>query len=446
MKILNKVDLKQILLSERNVVWAYLIVFFIDNYTELFLNIFLREALGLVYLWTPLIYIYHTFVTGKYRSGKYYISAQLFFIINIVLSFIYKVNYRFSILQDFASLVFFLFPCYGAVFGRWNERLSIDFRNIMFFFEQVVFYTSLFSAVIIFTSSSFFQLGMEGYSETRAFYRTLYNSYNDICFMAYTSIMISLYFIHNRTGKIRWTGLLDQNNMILHALNILIEFFLLYAVQTRAVLLGAGVSILFVCMFKLKERFHISVKTILICGGAAFVIFVYIFAFSKYGTSRNFYYYLLRNGKSSLFELTSDELVTMFSSLLSGRFELWEKSIELILKSPIIGWGLKSTGFTSPDLPEWLQNTHNLFLNSMLYTGLIGTCALIVLLGIVFVQATRKTNRKTNALVAFLYGMLMCSMFEPCILYNWRAATVLFWVIAGYLACYEEKTEDIIHE
>ena len=173
---------------------------------------------------------------------------------------------------------------------------------------------------------------------------------------------------------------------------------------------------------------------------------MYIFAFSKYGTSRNFYYYLLRNGKSSLFELTSDELVTMFSSLLSGRFELWEKSIELILKSPIIGWGLKSTGFTTPDLPEWLQNTHNLFLNSMLYTGLIGTCALIVLLGIVFVQATRKTNRKTNALVAFLYGMLMCSMFEPCILYNWRAATVLFWVIAGYLACYEEKTEDIIHE
>ena len=420
------------ILVEKYIVWAYIIVFFVDNYTELFFHVFLREALGVVYLWTLFLYVYHSICTKKYFKGRYYIAAQLFLLCNIVLSFIYKENFRFSILQDFASLVFFLFPCYGAVSEVYTERKP-DFEKILFVFEQIVFYTSLFSIVMMIANSSLSQIGMEGYSETRAFYRTLYHSYNDICFMAYTALMISLYFIHNRE-TLKWNGLFNSKNVILHSLNIIVEFFLLYLIQTRAVILGAGVSILFICLYKVKEMFHIKTRTILIFGTISFIVFLYIFAFSKYGTSRNFYYYLLRNGKSSIFDLSYNEYEVMLSSLLSGRFELWGKSIELILLSPIIGWGLKSTGFTTPALPERLQNTHNLFLNSLLYTGIVGTILLAAIIWVVFYEATKKTSKETLSLVAFLYGMLMCSMFEPCILYNWRAASVIFWVIAGYLS------------
>ena len=169
------------ILVEKYIVWAYIIVFFVDNYTELFFHVFLREALGVVYLWTLFLYVYHSICTKKYFKGRYYIAAQLFLLCNIVLSFIYKENFRFSILQDFASLVFFLFPCYGAVSEVYTERKP-DFEKILFVFEQIVFYTSLFSIVMMIANSSLSQIGMEGYSETRAFYRTLYHSYNDICF------------------------------------------------------------------------------------------------------------------------------------------------------------------------------------------------------------------------------------------------------------------------
>jgi len=419
--------------NDQYLAWAYVIVYFVNNSTEAFIHWYLREAVALLYLWTLFLYLYHTFVTGKYRKGQYFIAAQIFLAATVVLTFRFKVNFRFSILQDFASLVFFLFPCCSSFMNSENREMRGSLNQLLSFFRYVTFVTSFASVFGVYMKNPITHFDGEGYGKVRGFY----HNYNDACLFAYVSSMISFYFLSLKFfAKSLWSGKKEKAETVIDVLNLIGQLWLLYIIQSRTAMISYGLGLLLLVLFWLnripgfrKHRFLIFAGVFLL-GAAA----VYVFVFTKYGASRNIYYYLQDRGYSSLAELPEEDRIRMVSSLMSGRYALWKATIEQIKLSPWFGYGLKSAGFTSPELPEKLQNVHNLLLNVMHYTGIVGT----VLLGRIFWLLTKRIYQNRGdiniPLKALYYSFFSAAMLEPAILYNWRAVSAVFWIVTGFLA------------
>ena len=56
----------------------------------------------------------------------------------------------------------------------------------------------------------------------------------------------------------------------------------------------------------------------------------------------------------------------------NARFELWEKSIEYILESPIFGIGYNNSPFLQDPQFYYTKGSHNTYLTILLYNGIIG--------------------------------------------------------------------------
>lgn len=425
----------QFLTNPKLLVFCYVLLYLTDSLTECLFRLFLRLPLALLYLWTLYIFVYNTFFTRKYLKSKYYILCQVFLAINVLFSFRFPVNFRFSILQDFASLVFMLFICFDS-FSDGNRK-DLDRLLYMYFFITMIM--SFASVIGIWAHVPVTHFDGTGYDKVRGFY----HGYNDACFLAYLSIITSVYFLAGRKRILKEHT--DLKPLLFNAcciFNIVFQCILIYIIQSRSTLLGLTLSMLIIVLYNISKALKLKTSyVILLCFFAAAAA-VYIIVFSKYGPDRNIYYFMLSHNYSSLSQLSGAEITDMFATLMSGRFALWNKAIEIIKTSPILGYGLKSAGFTHELLTEGFSNTHNLFLNSMLYSGIIGTVSLLSILGHVFRDIIPSHSKENIILISYIFGLFLSSLLDPCVLYNWRAVNAVFWVFSGFLAHSVEKVPE----
>ena len=143
----------------------------------------------------------------------------------------------------------------------------------------------------------------------------------------------------------------------------------------------------------------------------------------------------------------------------SGRFKLWEESIDLFKISPIIGISNGNIVFYSE---EYLNGTlnysyhksdlHNGFLTILVSTGMIG----FILFGIfgfrfakhsaqhLFLQKKTFRNDVYPCLFAFLFAYLFYALFEKALLYDISFIVMWFWLMMGYMSCYIAKFEPML--
>lgn len=85
----------------------------------------------------------------------------------------------------------------------------------------------------------------------------------------------------------------------------------------------------------------------------------------------------------------------------SGRFELWENAIKLFMKYPIFGagWGRFANyteGFYQALKDEGLRNTHNVLLQLLCETGIVGTLMIVMPITIIYRKALKLAKMAKN--------------------------------------------------
>ena len=116
----------------------------------------------------------------------------------------------------------------------------------------------------------------------------------------------------------------------------------------------------------------------------------------------------------------------------SYRLFLWKDALSKFAESPIIGYGLNSIGLVIT-LYKNYSNTHNLLINTLLYSGIVGTAILVFIFSEYF--KTWKEQKKGSAYLItwFLILFLAASMLDKFVLYENEIINAVFWILCGYL-------------
>lgn len=130
-----------------------------------------------------------------------------------------------------------------------------------------------------------------------------------------------------------------------------------------------------------------------------------------------------------------------------ARLELWRYALERAAEAPVAGHGF-GRGILRGTLQSTLHNRllwhgHNVFLDVLLQTGLLGLAAFVTLLAAIasrFVAYVRAPSPELNAVgiigIAFLAGFLVKNLTDDFLV---RHTGLLFWSMNGMLLGYGER-------
>lgn len=374
-----------------------------------------------LYIWMFAVYLYHTVITKEYLKGRINLACQAFTLVMVISSFCWKANYHASIIGDFAILVFYLFICVEGL-KKYGTGL-LDLIAVL-----AIVYTFLMSAISFFSivlNTPFIQI----VSDNRV--RGYYSNSN----IAGISCVISMLFVWywkqrgallNKLPYCRWIGIV----------NGAIQLLMLYQTKSRT---STAVGLILILVFFLHSESYQNLKRrmdqkfgkwtncillVILLG------IIWFLLFSKYGGSRNLYHSLF-HGKFS----EDPEYSTFLGRLnyfTSYRLFLWKDALSKFAESPIIGYGLNSIGLVIT-LYKNYSNTHNLLINTLLYSGIVGTAILIFIFSEYF--KTWKEQKKGSAYLItwFLILFLAASMLDKFVLYENEIINAVFWILCGYL-------------
>ena len=143
------------------------------------------------------------------------------------------------------------------------------------------------------------------------------------------------------------------------------------------------------------------------------------------------------------------------TTLGSGRMEIWEKSLELAIKNPIVGVGydnlylayyegknLSEVIFTSVDgqivakrkYNEYVDNAHNVYLHTWVTSGLIGLIPYLILCLYTFIRGLKT---KENLVILLLGGFVAYSV-QAFANINVLQVAPIYYVIIGLILSIKE--------
>ena len=418
--------LKSILLSEGNCTLFFMIALSVNHLSQYYLNTYLKPLFLVSYLWMLCVYLYHTFVTRKYLRGNLFRLAHVFLIINVIFTFIWPQNRRFSVMQDFAQLILYMFIAFGAFYHHEGKDDRTRLDRMLQLFVAVTFVFSLASIIAIHFNSSWISIQPK-YSAKRP--RGFYYETNEGGLNAFASTYLGLYFFWKNRDHF---GKRPVPSDLLYVLNVPVQVLMIKANGSRTSLLLLLVTAVVLILITLKKRTEKDLpKWIFPAVLCVLAVACYVLVFTKYGFRRNVYHYL--KNIEDLSALSTQEIMDLLSKMSSHRFYIWKISLEAIAVHPFRGYGLKSGNFTYT-VYRGFSNSHNLLINTLLFSGLIGT-AVLTIYGIeCCLQAGRNDRYPPDRYIkAFVLGYLGISMLEMAFLYNGKAVTCVCWCAIGYL-------------
>ncbi len=144
-------------------------------------------------------------------------------------------------------------------------------------------------------------------------------------------------------------------------------------------------------------------------------------------------------------------------TLNEGRTRLtaWHIAWEGFLKKPIFGWGADNfyfvyNQFYKPKIllnsyyETWFDRSHNIFMDELATTGLIGISAYLGLAAALFlaVHQLKKKYDLNHASIAALYGLLISYYISNFFVFDNAASFMLFAMIAALMASFGEEPLD----
>ena len=137
------------------------------------------------------------------------------------------------------------------------------------------------------------------------------------------------------------------------------------------------------------------------------------------------------NPYSIIVGLESRVLATNESSVsnLGGRVSLWKGFAELIEGGLIIGYGYSGYLDLSEDFFGFVESPHNVILEVMMYSGVLGLFAYLAFIGLILYNAVRVARDHED----FLAVVLFCSVFLGFSLGFQSLSEKICWLLLAYI-------------
>jgi O-antigen ligase len=106
----------------------------------------------------------------------------------------------------------------------------------------------------------------------------------------------------------------------------------------------------------------------------------------------------------------------------SGRLEMWQGALALILRQPLFGYGAGQYRFAGPESGGRYNHPHNLFLQLLVEWGAIGTLLFLAVAGLMwwrFHRAVRSTGAPFLPAFLVVNGLIAMSMIEGALYHPW---------------------------
>ena len=377
------------------------------------------------FLWVLGVYLFHTVISRKYLRGRFQITSQCFVFVLLTATVIWRRYYQISVIRDFSILVFYLFICINGV-KEQGKRLLDEIAFLLIIYSFIM---SLISFVSIELNTPFIQIVSD--NRVRGYY-----SNSNIAGMYCVISAVMVWYWQRR--KI----LLERIPYFraFAVLNCAVQMLMLWKTKSRTALIAA--MILLIAWILHSEKYQSVKQKAIQKYGKKFSIFavlvivgiLYFLLMTPYGLPRNIYYYMYE-----AFTSTDPQYSTWTGKLnyiTSNRMFLWEAAFQKIREFPIIGYGLNCIGKVF-QLYESYDNTHNLLINTLLYSGVIGLGLLLYLLYLIFSGAKKSGNGMAYLFYYFLIAFFLAALLDKYILYTDEIINAVFWIVSGYLMSQE---------
>lgn len=377
------------------------------------------------FLWVLGVYLFHTVISRKYLRGRFQITSQCFVFVLLTATVIWRRYYQISVIRDFSILVFYLFICINGV-KEQGKRLLDEIAFLLIIYSFIM---SLISFVSIELNTPFIQIVSD--NRVRGYY-----SNSNIAGMYCVISAVMVWYWQRR--KI----LLERIPYFraFAVLNCAVQMLMLWKTKSRTALIAA--MILLISWILHSEKFQSMKQRATQKYGKKYSIFavllvagiLYFLLLTPYGLPRNIYYYM-----HEAFTSTDPKYSTWTGKLnyiTSNRMFLWEAAFQKIREFPIVGYGLNCIGKVF-QLYESYDNTHNLLINTLLYSGVIGLGLLLYLLYLIFSGAKKSGNGTAYLFYYFLIAFFLAALLDKYILYTDEIINAVFWIVSGYLMSQE---------
>lgn len=130
-----------------------------------------------------------------------------------------------------------------------------------------------------------------------------------------------------------------------------------------------------------------------------------------------------------LHQLNHFSFVITRKSMLSGRDDLWQHAMTLIVQKPWFGWG---GGASMMNLLNTTHDPHNQYLSILIQHGIVGMVLyLLLLLSVVYALYQVRTHYLTRLVYGFLIGILFIASFEEILFQGILFICLSFWALLG---------------
>lgn len=121
----------------------------------------------------------------------------------------------------------------------------------------------------------------------------------------------------------------------------------------------------------------------------------------------------------------------------SGRNLVWEHVLELVVEKPFLGWG---GGIDLSDVSEWEYSVHNLFLQVLFQTGLVGLFGVLLMIMLIWIGLFKASETSYGrASASSFIGLLVLQFFEISLFQNNLALSFPIIVLVGFSMGYRER-------
>ena len=186
-----------------------------------------------------------------------------------------------------------------------------------------------------------------------------------------------------------------------------LNFVLLFSTSSRTPMLALVFILLAALFIKYFQRYRL--------------LFVLTVCFSAFLVP---FYIWFQNTKLST--IVNDWSLKIFGkSLYSGREKIWGTLLDVVMDSPIIGYGIGIDGRQFGP-----HTAHNQYIQILLEVGIVGLIVFLALLYFIFDMLIK--NKKTFAAqlsIVYLCGILIYEVFELTLFQNNYSISILQWLI-----------------
>ncbi len=348
----------EFLLNKRNLILFYFEGIFLQYFvfriffSNLYNNL-CHIIWGINMIWVLVIAIYDSIHKNYDFKNKKNLILFLYFIISTISWILYQPNHSIYTLYDLFKLFEFSFIFYTYSKYVSKNELENTIKVIAYSFCIYVFIYNLFSL-------SFFSLGhtqvtypnggvadMIGIDNALAHktrFMGLWSWYTESSFHSYIAICLHLYFLEHKKNK------------LIHYICIAMCSFMIYLSDTRTSLINLGFILISFIIFKLQQK--LGTKKTLSIGAFIFIIAIIGFISMKFISNKE------------LFEMLISNPFDTISYLSSGRIEMAKGIIGTLKTNFFFGSGYGNNTFVVSKYG--IGYPHNLFLELILYTGVLG--------------------------------------------------------------------------